>query len=173
MIVTLTSLSGYSLLNGTWGIQMALLVASIFNVMVFPNQPLLDDLNIELDTPLTKIQTELIFKTRSHLIPVVHGLMMVTTAISGSDRLNLDSLKQISSFLGIILNMILIVQISHCMCLFPYPMHWEDPVLSATYVWFEVEWGIFIGNIASNSLFLLLRSFTHHKLQLDQVPVKK
>jgi len=59
------------------------------------------------------------------------------------------------------------------MCLFPYPTHWEDPVLSATYVWFEIEWGIFIGNIISNSLFLLIRSLTHHKLQLDQIPVKK
>jgi len=98
---------------------------------------------------------------------------MVTTAISGSDKLKLDSLKHVSSFIGIILNMILIIQISHCMCLFPYPMHWEDPVISATYVWFEVEWGIFVGNIVSNLLFLLLRSFTHHKLQLDQIAVKK
>ena len=146
---------------------MALLVASIFNVMVYPNTPLLNDLNSYLDTPLTNSQVGLLFKTRSHLIPTIHGLMMVTTAISGSDRLNFDSLKHISSFIGIILNMILIVQISHCMCLFPYPMHWEDPVISATYIWFEVEWGIFVGNIASNLLFLLLRSCTHHKLQLD------
>jgi hypothetical protein len=59
------------------------------------------------------------------------------------------------------------------MCLFPYPTHWGDPVLSATYVWFEVELGIFIGTIISNSFFLLLRTLTHHKLQLDKIPVQK
>ena len=107
------------------------------------------------------------------MIPVIHALMMITSAISGSDRLNLDSIKQASSFLGIILNMILIIQVSHCMCLFPYPMNWNDPVLSATYVWFEVEWGIFAGTIFSTTLYLLIRSLTHNKLKLDQVPVKK
>ena len=69
--------------------------------------------------PLNDVQKNLILKTRSLLIPVIHGLMMITSAISGSDRLNLDSIKQASSFLGIILNLILIVQVSHCMCLFP------------------------------------------------------
>jgi len=99
--------------------------------------------------------------------------MMITSAISGSDRLNLDSIKHASSFLGIILNIILVVQVSHCMCLFPYPMNWKDPVLSATYVWFEIEWGIFLGTVISTTLFLVLRSSTHHKLQLDEIPVKK
>jgi len=98
---------------------------------------------------------------------------MITTAISGSARLNVDSLKHISSFIGIILNIILIVQISHCMCLFPYPINWRDSASSATYLWFEVEWGIFVGTIVSNLLFLLIRSCTHHKLQLDSIPVKK
>jgi len=35
--------------------------------------------------------------------------MMVTSAISGSDRLKLDSIKLASNFLGILLNMILII----------------------------------------------------------------
>jgi len=52
-------------------------------------------------------------------------------------------------------------------------MNWKDPVLSATYVWFEIEWGIFLGTVISTTLFLLLRSCTHHKLQLDEIPVKK
>lgn len=66
---------------------MALFVASIFNVMIYPNETLLTDLNDKLDSPLTDAQATHLFNTRSHLIPVVHGLMMVTTAISGSDRI--------------------------------------------------------------------------------------
>jgi hypothetical protein len=50
---------------------------------------------------------------------------------------------------------------------------WSDPIIAASYMWYEVEMGIFVCNIASNALFLLIRSCTHHKLQIDGIPVKK
>jgi len=33
-------------MNGTWGVQMALLVASLFNVIIFPNDALIKELAI-------------------------------------------------------------------------------------------------------------------------------
>ena len=45
MLVTQTSLVGYTLINGTWGIQMALLVASLFNLLVYENEAVIDDIN--------------------------------------------------------------------------------------------------------------------------------
>lgn len=33
-------------MNGTWGVQMALLVASLFNVIIFPNEALINELAI-------------------------------------------------------------------------------------------------------------------------------
>ena len=45
MLVTQTSLVGYTLINGTWGIQLALLVASIFNLIVYSNDDVVRDIN--------------------------------------------------------------------------------------------------------------------------------
>lgn len=41
-------------MNGTWGIQMALLVASLFNVLLFPDDPLVKDLEKASGHPLTR-----------------------------------------------------------------------------------------------------------------------
>ena len=40
MIVTDTTLVGYTMINGTWGLQMALFIASLFNYLI--NQTPLD-----------------------------------------------------------------------------------------------------------------------------------
>jgi len=45
MLVTQTSLVGYTLINGTWGIQMALLVASLFNALTYSNDAVVNDIN--------------------------------------------------------------------------------------------------------------------------------
>ncbi len=45
MLVTQTSLVGYTLINGTWGIQLALLVASLFNMITYDNVSVVDQLN--------------------------------------------------------------------------------------------------------------------------------
>jgi hypothetical protein len=37
MIITESTLVGYTMINGTWGLQMALLVASLFNYLINPN----------------------------------------------------------------------------------------------------------------------------------------
>lgn len=37
MIVTDTTLVGFTMISGTWGVQLALFVASMFNYFVTPN----------------------------------------------------------------------------------------------------------------------------------------
>ena len=37
MIVTDSTLVGYTMINGTWGLQMALFIASLFNYFINPN----------------------------------------------------------------------------------------------------------------------------------------
>jgi hypothetical protein len=45
MIVTETTLVGYTMINGTWGLQLALFVASLFNYLINP-----DPLNLDIAT---------------------------------------------------------------------------------------------------------------------------
>jgi hypothetical protein len=40
-------------------------------------------------------------------------------------------------------------------------------------LWLEVEWGVFMGTLVSNMIFLAIRTQVRHKIQLDQVPEKK
>jgi hypothetical protein len=40
MIITDTTLVGYSVINGTWSIQLGLLVGSLVNLTMFPNSML-------------------------------------------------------------------------------------------------------------------------------------
>lgn len=92
--------------------------------------------------------------------------MMITTAIAGNQRLNWDGLKQASNSLGLFLNIYLILEVTNVMLQYPTmnKVTWHDTIIAASYIWYEVEIGIFVCNIASNALFLLVRSCTHHKL---------
>jgi hypothetical protein len=37
MIVTDTTLSGYTVINGSWGLQMGLLVGALYNYFMYPS----------------------------------------------------------------------------------------------------------------------------------------
>lgn len=63
MLVTQTSLVGYTLINGTWGIQMALLIASLFNVIVYSNDDVINDIN---NYYATFVPTNTTFIPQSH-----------------------------------------------------------------------------------------------------------
>lgn len=166
MIVIQTSLTGYLLMNGTWGVQMALLVASLFNVIIFPNDALISELAIYPESTIYPQNGDSIIRTRTYIIPGIHALMMITTAIAGNQRLNWDGLKQASNSLGLFLNIYLILEVTNVMLQYPTmdKVTWHDTIIAASYLWYEVELGIFVCNIASNALFLLVRSCTHHKL---------
>jgi hypothetical protein len=46
----------------------------------------------------------------------------------------------------------------------------ENEVLTAVYVWLQIEWVAFVAIIVSNVCFLLLRSCFHHKIRVEDVP---
>ncbi len=71
-------------MNGTWGVQMALLVASLFNVIIFPNDALVKELTIYPQSTIYPQNTASIIRTRTYIIPGIHALMMITTAIAGN-----------------------------------------------------------------------------------------
>lgn len=52
-------------------------------------------------------------------------------------------------------------------------MRWENMNLAGTFLWLEVEWLVFLGTLISNAVFIALRSFVRHKIQLDHIPEKK
>lgn len=45
MLVTQTTIVGYTLINGTWGLQLALLIASLYNAIVVPTKYVIESIN--------------------------------------------------------------------------------------------------------------------------------
>lgn len=56
MLVTQSTLVGYTLINGTASIQFALLVAAIYNVIVYPN--VINDDFFTVNYPLDALTTK-------------------------------------------------------------------------------------------------------------------
>lgn len=44
MIVTDTTLVGYTVINGAWGLQLALLVGVLYNYFVYPDDVIIEQL---------------------------------------------------------------------------------------------------------------------------------
>jgi hypothetical protein len=49
MIVTDTTLVGFTMINGTWGLQLALAVASLFNYFINPSPEIPQDPKLTYD----------------------------------------------------------------------------------------------------------------------------
>lgn len=120
MIVTDTTLVGFTMINGTWGVQTALLIASLFNYFINPAPEIPQDQGITND----EYQTELseLYVTRAILIPGVHACLAVICFMQSSDRIPYDGLKQGLSFLGMVLYTGMILTASQAMIYYHYPL---------------------------------------------------
>jgi hypothetical protein len=95
MIVTDSTLVGYTMINGTWGLQMALFIASLFNYFINPNLEYTNDYADEDKNTINFL--------RKIIIPCTHGALMIMCFIVSSERIPWDGLKQGLNFLGMLL----------------------------------------------------------------------
>ncbi len=114
--------------------------------------------------------------TRQFVIPISHGLLMLMTLISSSDRIPFFEAKQSFSFLAMIIytNMILIA--SQSMNYYHYPLAADQTntvSMQTSYLWLIIEQLVFIFMIISNMLYLGLRSCFRNKLQLDLTDARR
>jgi hypothetical protein len=105
---------------------------------------------------------------RNYFLPITHGIMMVFNFVTNNSRINLDGLKKFFSFGGMFLIIVLLAQVTSVMFYFESPINWNMPEAdAATFLWFEVEWLVFIGTLLSNIIFIALRTQIRDKFQLD------
>lgn len=77
----------------------------------------------------------------------------------------MDGLKQALSFIGMLLMINLLMQITQVMFIFPQPVNWtDDAESSGVFLFFEIEWLVFLGSIFSNILFIILRTLFRSKV---------
>ena len=174
MLVTQTTLVGYTIINGTWSIQLALLVASIYNYVMFPEV---------FDSPYFKFRKEQLSpeeiqslnSLRKYDLPIIHGLLFILNSVVSASRLNLDCGKQIFAFIGMVFMVVLIFDVTSILYVFPetHAIKFAPQDVIGCFVWIELEWMIFLAVILSNIFFIFIRTMITHKIQLDQVPVRK
>jgi hypothetical protein len=165
MIVTDSTLVGYTMINGTWGLQMALFIASLFNYLINPD--------LEYTAGYPDEDKNAINLLRKFVIPLTHGALMIMCFIVSSDRIPWDGLKQGLNFAGMLLYIEMILQCSLAMGLFQTPISTESLQLRSAFIWLEIEQLVFMSTLFSNVIFLLIRSQVRHKLQLDAIDEKK
>ena len=172
--MTQTTLVGYTIINGTWSIQLALLVASVYNYVMFPE--VFDSTWFKFRREqLTADEIQSLNNLRKFDLPIIHGLLFVLNSVVSSSRLNLDCGKQFFAFIGMVLMVVLIFDVTSLLYVFPETnaIKFAPENVIGCFIWIELEWMIFLAVILSNIFFILIRTMITHKIQLDQVPVRK
>ena len=131
MIVTDSTLVGYTMINGTWGLQMALFIASLFNFFINPYPEFTPEYSPEDQQTINFL--------RQYIIPCTHGALMIMCFITNSERIPWEGLKQGLNFLGMLLYIEMILQCSLAMVLFKTPIATESLKLRSAFLWLEIE----------------------------------
>lgn len=166
MIVTDTTLVGFTMINGTWGLQLALLIAALFNYFINP----------EPQIYATPAQVDELHFVRMFTIPFVHACLTIFNFVASSDKIPYDGVKQGLSFLGMIMYTYMILTASKCMIFYPYPLSdksLDNAQMKASYLWLIIEQLVFISTLVSNVVFIMIRSCIRNKLQLDMIDEKR
>ena len=101
-------------------------------------------------------------------MPCTHCAMIWINLIVNNKHLNWAGAKISLSFLGTLIYVNMFLRLSAVMYAFKLPMKWgEDLGASAIFLFFEVEWVVFLGTIFANIVFIALRTCVRHKIQLD------
>ena len=154
MIVTDTTLSGYTVINGSWGLQMGLLVGALYNYYMYPS----DKVYGYLEGLTGTIEFDRI------LICYIHGILILVNILMHSSRLNAPILKYVFSFAGMLLYVYLVICVSYINYQTPTPDDSPNIATGAVVTWFRVEMCIWFGILASNITFMFLRSIFKHKV---------
>lgn len=91
MIVTDTTLVGFTMISGTWGVQLALFIASMFNYFVSPDPDIPRYSGITLQEQ--QVELKELKQIRAYWIPISHLILTIMTFIGASDRIPWDGIK--------------------------------------------------------------------------------
>ena len=89
MIVTESTLVGYTVVNGSWGLQLGLMIGAIFNLYFYPNI---------LSCP--ENDCSYVISVERQTI-ICHAMLVFSGLIANNKKIRADGLKYAVSFLGV------------------------------------------------------------------------
>jgi hypothetical protein len=162
IIVTKNSLVAYSVIPGTTVIQL-----TNFIVCIFVMQKFSDGAN---DSRIGITQEE--FVRNMIIIMTCHGILMIQ--LFCTDFLKIKAIQSFTIILGMTLVLTQLILVCNMLSTFPLDM-WDDYLFQkvdaeayALFFWCKFEITCISGLIASNILFLAIRSCVRHKVSQSQ-----
>lgn len=156
MIVCETTIIGYTVINGTWQLQLGLFVASLYQLYAYPN--------IIVDP-----SDEFRVKSTMRWLVVLHFILIIVGATAHNTRVGYVGMKTFLNFFGMMLSVYVLFAAADANFVTPQIKHCPNVDTSAFVLWIHIELIFNIGIVLSNVLFLFLRSVFKHKLSLDHL----
>ena len=97
----------------------------------------------------------------------MHAFLMVTNFLQFSERLKSDAAKFITAFVGMFFYQYIIITVGGDLWYSPNLEDCENLVTAAYVSWFTIELVVWMAVIASNVIFLFLRTCFKHKILID------
>ena len=160
MIVTKNSFVCYSLLRGTIGLQLALLVISLYTIFSFPG--IVNSPNIPY------IELSKFIRYTHYFIPSANAIVLVVNIVA--DILWYERFKQWAMLISMLVVLTLLSVVTICLSAFVpdiEPILRKDKDAVAFRIWLMIELMVIIGLITSGSFFLSFRSCCRQKISFD------
>jgi len=157
MIVTDTPLSGFTVINGTWGLHLGLFIGSIVCYATYSN----DDFIID-PVPIFEVRPNFDFYrylkgVRIELI-VLHLVLVFTNFVMNSNRIRNLNVKYALTFAGMFAYIYVILEVNLILYLSSHPNDAKNLPTASILLWFIIETWTWFGIIISNALFLCIRA---------------
>ena len=159
MIVTDSTLNGYTVVNGSWGLQLALLIGTIYLNVIFRDPTFSDE-------PISDSTLAHLNFARNYLL-FMHALLTVVAWIAHNHSITNELLKSSLNFLGMFLYIYGVLQVSITSLEFPAERFVTNVNGLAIIIWFRIEFYMFTYILVSNGIFLTIRGCTKHKVIFD------
>jgi hypothetical protein len=155
MIIADNALAGVTLINGTWQIQLSLLVMTIYILVAHSTIGLTNTTDDEVCTT-----------ARRNILFLHTGLLIILPVIN-HPNFNYIFLKYSLNTIGMICGVACTVLTGSCYMRIPKISESMTISTAANKIFFATELYSFLAIIVSHSLFLVLRSLFKHKIKPD------
>lgn len=146
-------MTGFQLINGTWQIQCAMLMGSVYMILVYP---------ITCENDCDWVRAVAVARWSSIISHLISAVVLII--YSGSST-NYATIKMLVNMVAMISTLMMNIEVGWALYIMPRKnVDGADLSTFASEIWFSCEIWIFAAIILSYTFFLLFRSCTKHKI---------
>lgn len=156
MIITESMLVGYTVINGTWQLQLALLASSLYVVFAYPDVDWGNSYN-HVYIPYTGIN-----------LIILHIYMSFVTIFQQFAKADLIGITMSLNFIGILATTLVLLIAANTLNYLPWIKDCPNIDTAAFVKWLQIELFFNVSLVVSNIVFLFCRSLFKHKIRIEK-----